>query len=263
MKNYKSFIFYAIFTIFLGVGTTWFLQSQGFNTKDIESEKNISTLMYRDNNLTLKNTIEKKVLIVDIQAFSIINFQVDNGNSFSICHKKISKKKLDEITVTIGKDLINKKNLRKITKDIKSELFYQTHLPILKQGIFSILEYLKTKPIGFKITIWDRVGYVTDSRKRKYKNKLTIKIENKSDSDIKQKIRLLLVNKTNRIEYARQFTLVANAHDTGIFDMSRYFQKFLKKGEMRLICEFPNKNSNIKIKSSIKDKEIFILDLIK
>jgi len=197
----------------------------------------------------------------DSKISSFIHFIIDNGKGFRILHTYEAKSNRVNIVVYVDSRFVKIKKLKTLAKEIQSELSYQTHLPILEQGIENILRYLKTKPIGFQSVIWNRKGNIKDSRGRKYTNKLIVTIENKNSVKVEKKIRLFLIDKYNREEHKRQFTLSANAHDYGTFNLSNYFQFLPKLGVKKLVFSTLEMDKSIEVKSS--NKEIFVVNLIK
>ena len=212
--------------------------------------------------LSLKGEASPLLLNIKKQPYSFIHFDIDNKSGFRIVSSyQIPLSKRVEIVVHIGNELLKRKKLKYVARDIQLALSYQTHLAIEKQGVLNILKYLKNKPIGFQSVIWNQVGKIKDSRGRYYKNRLIIYIENRSNKKVEKKIRLGLINKYNRNEFSRQFTLSANAHDFGTFDLSEYFQFLPKRGEKTLIYDVKQRDKNIVVRSS--NKEVFIVNLIK
>ncbi len=122
-------------------------------------------------------------------------------------------------------------------------------------GIKKALEYFYKR-----LEYWDREGYVQINKREALMNRAVVHLENKTNRKIERKVRLMLVNENNQEDYGKQFTLVANAKDSGTFNVSEYFRRIKHTGLKEFKYDVLGNYKDIEVSST--NKNIVVSNLL-
>ena len=128
-------------------------------------------------------------------------------------------------------------------------------LVVSANGIRKALNHLSESP-----EFWDRRGYAQNTKGDVYMNRTVVYLENKTNNSIERKVRLILVNSYGRTEYSKQFTMVANPHDSGTFNLSEYFRYLPKTGMKTFKYDVDRNYKDVQVRST--NKKISISTII-